>query len=260
MNTLSPEWCKKIQEELIKIRKETSNKADMSLIEQIERQEVDRKRLFAKAKNAPTTIKSNDSTMKVCDGYVESGDIDKAFLTVLRYIENISNTKANSEEIKEKATRSYVESLFQKVDIMNQQQLSQKYTILNSAIGSRLQQISQAFDSFSQSIEDRLDFTIGHLSRIEDNIISLTGMVQTQSKTSQLSTSKNRTATDQNTNNFEIESLMNPRKPKKPKNSGIVMPTYYHPKPEPTAKALCPAITVKSQNQRKARSLLVTKD
>ena len=38
-SNISEEWCKRVQDDLVQIRREISNKADKSLLEQIRHQE-----------------------------------------------------------------------------------------------------------------------------------------------------------------------------------------------------------------------------
>lgn len=261
MSAISEEWCKKVQEDLVQMRRDISNKADRSLLEQIRRQEVEKKRLFNKSKYLQSNVRISESTTQQCDENVENGDINAAFLIVLRYIEKISETKADSSEISEKATHSYVDQIFEKLDIMNKDQMNKNTSLLHKSIESRLQKISDSFDAFAQSINHRLEVSTSTLSLIDDQLTNISGMIQVH-RTSQLTKSKLKKDDSSDNYNYKskdlrIDNFMNPKKPKKPKNSGIVMPTYYKPKPEPTAKALCPAITVTSEN-KKTRSLLVT--
>lgn len=261
-HSISEEWCKRVQEELVQMRREISSKADKSLLEQIRHQEDEKKRLFNKSKYLQTNFRINESITQQCDENVENGDLYAAFLVVLRYIERISETKADSSEITAKATHSYVDKIFEKLDIMNKDQMNNNTSLLHKSIESRLQEISDSFDSFSQSINQRLEISSANLSMIEDQLTNLSGMVPVH-RTSQLSKSKFKKKVESSENynykskDIHADNFMIPKKAKKPKNSGIVMPTYYKPKPEPTAKALCPAITVTSEN-KKTRSLLVT--
>ncbi|OHS97737.1 hypothetical protein TRFO_35981 [Tritrichomonas foetus] len=248
---LSPEWCLKVQETLAQIRRDISNKADRSLVEQIKRQEIEKKRVFTKAKLSNSLdVGINESTFKVCDEMVEKGDLDTAFLSVLRYIETISNTKADSEEIYEKATREYVEKIFTQLNAMNREQMMQKSEILHQTIEERINEISSRFDQFSTGIEQRLVNCTNNLAYLDEQITSMSGLIQIR-QTSQVSKSKLKKESNEGGMEFTA------RKKKKPKNSGIVIPTHYKPKPEPTAKDLCLSITVTSE-QKKTRSLLVT--
>lgn len=260
-HSISEEWCKRVQEELVQMRREISSKADKSLLEQIRHQEDEKKRLFNKSKYLQTNFRINESITQQCDENVENGDLYAAFLVVLRYIERISETKADSSEITAKATHSYVDKIFEKLDLMNKDQMNNNTSLLHKSIENRLQEISDSFDSFSQEINQRLEISHLNLSNIEEQFTSVSGMIQAH-RTSQFSKSKLKKKESSENYNYKskdirTENFMNPKKAKKPKNSGIVMPTYYKPKPEPTAKALCPAITVTSEN-KKTRSLLVT--
>lgn len=260
-STISEEWCKRVQEDLVQIRRDISNKADKSLLEQICHQEVEKKRLFNKSKYIQANFRVNESMTQKCDENVENGDLYAAFLVILRYIEKISETKADSSEITAKATHSYVDKMFEKLDIMNKDQMNNNTFLLHKSIESRLQEISDSIDSFTQIINQRLEVSTTTLSMIEDELVNLSGMAQVH-RTSQLSKSKFKKKEQSENYNYKLkdihnENFMSPKKAKKPKNSGIVMPTYFKPKPEPTAKALCPAITVTSDG-KKTRSLLVT--
>ena len=254
-NTLSEDWCRKIQETLAQIRREISNKADKSLVEQIKRQEVEKKRVFSKVKLSPADVgTNNESTAKICNEMVEKGDLDTAFLSVLRHIENISQTKADADEIYEKATRDYVEQLFDELDTMNRDKLLNKSKVMNQTIEQRLQEITDQFDSFAEEIENRLDNCSDNLVAIEQQISDLSTSMQIK-YTSQISKKKAKKdpSTSLNTSEFGFSQ----KKRIKQKESSIVYPIYYTPKPEPTAKELCMSVTVTSKNKM-PRSLIVT--
>jgi len=226
------DWKKQVIEDLANLRKTVSQKADKSMIEQISRnqEEKNRKSISSDFVLKPKSITDPE---RVCRECVENGEIESAFLTAIRYIESISATKADIESVGDKATREYVESLFERLSVINRQQIADANSTLRDTIEARLNELTHEFDSFSKSIAERV-------SRCECAVAEMEEFVSTN----QVHTPPS-TLTLTNTPNITPVSNKTPRK--KPSALSFSQPLKGQKRNESNPDLLLSALTIKKR-------------
>lgn len=240
------EWRNKIREQLAQMRKSISSKADRSMVEQIKRQELEKNRYKNSASPilATTVNKGENSPERICENCVETGDLDTAFLIILRYIESISNSKADIEESNDKAERNYVEKLFDRVNLMNRQKMAEMHDGIQLKVDSSLQQLTYEFEDFSNTIKSQMITSELLLSQLEHSIEKFSGLHTVQyQQTSQ--TPKAQKSKLENSTSVQAEQL---------RKNAIVSPTKPPKKKEPTTEQLLKSVTITGpENENKGR-------
>ena len=151
---MNEELKTQILEELGNLRKQINEKADRSTVEQILRYyQIKNKNFKNDFHSLPKNIPDPERICKEC---VENGELELAFMTAIRYFESILATKAEINEVSDKATRNYVESMFERLDIINRQQIKDSNLILRETIEEKLNNLSKEFDNISKSINERV--------------------------------------------------------------------------------------------------------
>lgn len=190
------EWVQKTLQEIIALRRDINSKADKSTVEQL-----------AHYSNLPQTKTQNDARIFLRSDYffnesstnsyankqiedknniillenrclesVASGDISTGFLTLFRYIESIDEHKADVSEVADKASRVYVEQLFQRILTSNRQQIRDSTLALQESIESQFNNLVDEYSNLTKEIFSREDAAEQSLSEIEDVIMKFAGI------------------------------------------------------------------------------------
>jgi hypothetical protein len=227
--------CRNIEESLAEVRKELCNLADRSIVEQLLRQEQEYQKYLAARPRRPSLRlepTETDQAIQTCQDCISRGDLDTAFLTVLRYIDFFSNSKADSGELSERATREYVEARFDQLEVTMRRQLAATYYPVQREIEAELQLLSAEFAAFEDSVTARMQASAEELDRIEEGIAQLSGRCTAQ------------------------EKGRLPSKRLKLRHDGIAEPVRLEQKSEPSAKMLMPAVLIKSAARGEMRSII----
>ena len=126
-NISDEEWIKSIEAQLSEMKRELAMKLDKSSIEVIHHQQEEKLRrikrgtTFRMTSYEPTD-KNDDPEIHSLQA-IKAGDLETAFFLTLRFIESISKTKSNKSEIKQKTTLDYADSLFNRLSIVNNEQI-----------------------------------------------------------------------------------------------------------------------------------------
>jgi hypothetical protein len=97
------------------LRKELGELGARSMLENLVRAERTVK-AGSVAEQKSQSATEEEVLIRQCDAYIAGGDMDSAFLAVLKRIEGLMQCKADTEEISERATRGYVRNLFDHLD------------------------------------------------------------------------------------------------------------------------------------------------
>lgn len=177
----SNENDKHILEEIAKLRKEIAQKADKSAVEQISsyQDEIDNLKL-TNANRLDTLERKPDDPEFICQKCIDNDDMETAFLTVLKFIETISSTKAESRMVDNKASKKYVESLFGHLNVITGQQITEANQDLRETLEVKLNSLSKSFDNFSRNITRRVESIESEVTFIEDFIVRAKQATQTK--------------------------------------------------------------------------------
>ena len=246
---LDEAFCVQLEATLAQLRRDICDLADCSALERLRCKEAEKTRLLSRLQaNSP---QASASLASVCRESVEKGDLDAAFLTVLRYIESISHAKADAEDVSGKATRENVESTFEKLAALNAKSVSAKYDELHEGLETELRSLSAEFDAFVSSIESRVSSTESELSELQVVISRYAGVVPVRRPTSQSSVARAGKSSP-----VDVVSMMTPHRPLKSRTDGIVYPNKPVPRPEPTAKSLMDTVTTISETRKTPKTLI----
>lgn len=167
MIELDPEQ-QQLVEKITNMRIEVEGKADKLAVEQIERYQVELINM-KKSDQARLQVleKSSRDPELICHDCIDNDDLETAFLTVLRYIEIILGTKAESKLVEEKSSNEYVEKLFDKLNVMSRQQLDESNRMLKNVLEQRLNKLINEFDDFSKKVSVRLEKCDDEIANLE---------------------------------------------------------------------------------------------
>jgi hypothetical protein len=224
-----------IEESLAEARKSLSTLADRSLVEQFLRQEREYQKYLSTRPRRPTVrsdLTETDRAIQSCHDCISRGDLDTAFLTVLRFVDSFSNSKADSGELSERATREYAETRFDQLEAVTRQQLAATYEPVQRAIEAELQSLVNEFTEFEDSVTARLQAATEELDRIEEGIAQQSGRCTGQERIGARS------------------------KRLKFRSDGIAEPIKPEVKTEPSAKLLMPTVLLRSAAKAEVRSII----
>ena len=164
-------WEEKIIREIKNLKNVVESKADKNVVDQIHRYQdevlnlrksnTDRVGLLDKSTTDPEII---------CHDCIDNGDMESAFLTVLKYVETVSATKAESIMVEDKASRAYVDNLFNRLNVITRQQITEANSQLKQKLQSRLNSLVNEFDQFSAAVEKRMRYCEMEIIKLEDTI------------------------------------------------------------------------------------------
>ena len=247
-------FCVQLEATLAQLRRDICDLADCSALDRLRCKEAEKTRLLSRLQaNSP---QASATLASVCSESVEKGDLDAAFLTVLRYIESISHAKADAEDITGKATRENVESTFEKLAALNAKSVSAKYDELHEGLEKELRYLSTEFDAFASSIDSRVSSTESELSELQVLISRYAGVVSVRRPTSQSSITRTGKSSRPGTAPVDVVSMMTPHRPLKSRTDGIVYPNKPVLRPEPTAKSLMDTVTTISETRKTPKTLI----
>ena len=160
---------KQILEDISNLRRSLAQKADKSQIEQIAilSEEIQNLKM-TNANRLDTLERKPDDPEVICQRCIDNDDMETAFLTVLRYIENISATKAESRMVENKASKKYVESLFDHLNVITRQQITEANAHLRDTLEATLNKLSDNFDYFTKNITHRIERCQNDIEDIEE--------------------------------------------------------------------------------------------
>jgi hypothetical protein len=237
------EQIRAFEEELCALRREINDRGDRSTVERLSQPDK------PAAPTAPQSIFEEElplgeKTAHLCSEYLEKGDLDAAFLSILRYIEAVAKAKADSEEISERAAREYVERRFDDVVNVNTDRLTTAASQLHAQIESRIRRITDDFDEFARSIHSRLISADAQLTVAEQTIAQKAGKIAVTRKSM--------------SEQLELHGPKKARRVVKMRKDGIAYPPKANRPVEPAMEVLQPAVTTVSVRDSVPKSLLVT--
>ena len=164
-------WEQKIINEIKALKKTVDNKVEKSVVDQIARYQEEilsmRNANFQRLDILENRTKDPET---ICHDCIDNDDMESAFLTILRYIETISNTKAESILVDTKASVQYADSLFNRLNVISRQQITEANTQLKESLESRLNTLVDEFAQFSSAIEKRVRYCESEINKLEDTI------------------------------------------------------------------------------------------
>jgi hypothetical protein len=137
-----------IEDSLAEARRALADLADRSLVEQVLRQEYEYEKASQSHSRRSSAVPEENDTIRICHDCVSRNDIGTAFLTILRYIDSFANSKADSSELPERATREYVETRFGQLESVVRRQLTTSYKMLQRTVEGQLQKLMSDFSAF----------------------------------------------------------------------------------------------------------------
>ena len=185
------EFEKRILEDISNLRRNLAQKADKSQVEQIASLDEEIQNLKMANTNRLDTIERDPNDPEViCQRCIDNDDMETAFLTVLRFIESISATKAESRMVDNKASKKYVESLFDHLNVITRQQITEANEHLRDTLEVTLNKLSDNFDFFTKNITKRIERCEADVENIEEFIAH--AKFVTQRKVEDFSTHSNK--------------------------------------------------------------------
>ena len=201
------EWMKEISQDIVTLRRQINEKADMAKVEEIKFNE----KLLASGSPQDDLLENTDvsfddlnysvasSILEVqddneaeldiievenaCSRSLRQHDIQSALLSVFRYLEYIEKKKADVTDVSDRATRTYVEDLFKKLLDLSRQQISTATLEVQNYIEKKFFYLSDSFSDFTSNITKRSDEAESRLSEVEDEIMKFAGIsIRTKQK------------------------------------------------------------------------------
>jgi hypothetical protein len=230
-----------IEERLASARRSIAKLGDSSTIEQLLREDSELQHVASQShRRGPpgADVSLSARTRTVCAECVSRRDLDTAFLTVLRYIESISHTKADSAELSERATRESMDARLGELVAANNRQMSECYQMLQRTVEDRVRRVADEFEAFARSIEARIAGSDARLNKVEGQIAKRMGRQPPERRVG--------AALD----------VFDPPKRLKFRTDGVAEVKRLVGTPEPSAKALMPAVVRTSPGVRGMKSLI----
>ncbi|EAY01019.1 hypothetical protein TVAG_295530 [Trichomonas vaginalis G3] len=155
---LDPAWEKKILADVANLRVVLAQKADKSAVEQINRYQNEITNLrITNATRLDLSNKNPDDPEVICQMCIDNDDMETAFLTILKHIETLSSTKAEVKAVEKKASKKYVEGLFERLNSINRQQIQDANAHLRDTLEAKLNRLNNAFDDFTRKVSNHID-------------------------------------------------------------------------------------------------------
>lgn len=163
------DWKSDLMNQVAELRRIIATKADSSSVEKIIRNQEN---ILQQQKDSEEgSVKSyrrfETDAERTCLECIDNEDFETAFLTVLRYIDDVTSTKAELNTIDGKASKAYVESLFDRLNAMYRQQIAESNAELRNTLETRLENISKQFDFLSQNITKRIETCESDIQNID---------------------------------------------------------------------------------------------
>ena len=164
-------WEQRIVSEIQSLKEIVDQKAEKSVVDQISRYQDEIFNLRKSNSERVDLVEKNTTDPEIiCHDCIENGDIESAFLTILRYVETISATKAESILVEDKASKVYVDSLFNRLNVITRQQITEANAKLKDKLEARLNSMVNEFDQFSAAVEKRMRYCEMEIIKLEDII------------------------------------------------------------------------------------------
>jgi hypothetical protein len=94
---------------------------------------------------------------RVCADFVRIGELKLAFSTILRHIGSIAVTKAERNDVTGKATKTYTESLIDRLTLITGHEIEEATNALQSALAARLAAFGGEFHRAREAVHSELD-------------------------------------------------------------------------------------------------------
>lgn len=165
------EWKKNIEAKLLAMKQELESKIDQSNVEIIQHQQNE-KILREQRKSQGRSFKTyminadNSDPEAACVESAKAGDLETAFLIALRHIETTTNIKSDKKEIENKATLAYAESLFERLNIISNEQIKESTKNLKQSIETLFSEMYEELEETKSEIEL-------NVSKMESRVSSL---------------------------------------------------------------------------------------
>lgn len=167
------DWQTNVEKEIEIMSKQLQVKADRLLTEQILRQQTENIKKLQAFTSDTTIISQNHDDVgpeRVCYECVEVGDLSTAFTTILRYIDKTAKTKAESKDVNSMATKSYADSLFERLSVISNQKVRDMTEGLQKALESRLDELMNQFDTVQRDINQKLNATEYNIYQLNQSV------------------------------------------------------------------------------------------
>lgn len=168
---LDPKWEKQILADVARLRMVLAQKADRSAVEQISRynDEIINLRITNATRLDLSNKDPNDPEV-ICQMCIDNDDMETAFLTILKHIENLASSKAEVKAVETKASKKYVENLFDRLNSINRQQIQEANAVLRDTLEAKLNTLNNSFDNFTKKVSCQIDDCVSRCEELEEFI------------------------------------------------------------------------------------------
>ena len=178
------EWTKSIEAQLSEMRRELAMKLDKSSIEVVHHQQEEKlrrmKKNIDKRNYYETTNENTDPEIHALQA-IKVGDLETAYFLTLRFIETTSNMKSNKDEIAQKTTLEYANSLFNRLSVVNNEQIRESTNNLKASIEELFSGIYKEFDEVKTQVEENVQKMETRVQNLQ-NQVRLYGLIMSPSK------------------------------------------------------------------------------
>lgn len=181
---LDDAWSRQVEAEIENIKYRVAQKVDRFSVEAIERMQEETIHKLTIADNLGELASNMDTDAdaeRICLECVQAGDLNAAFATILRYIDQISQTKAERKDVNGKATTTYVEDLFKRLGSLTRQQLEDSTKGLEYALEARIQTLEDEFTSMRNDITRQVSDAEKSITELEESVFRYTSTVDQNS-------------------------------------------------------------------------------
>lgn len=186
-------WQQQIEQEIENIIFRVSQKVDRISAEAIERMQEETIHKLTLTENMDDLASNMDTDAdaeRICLECVQAGDLNAAFATILRYIDSISQMKAERVDVNGKATTTYIDDLFKRLGSLTRQQLEDSTKGLERALEARIQALEDEFVTMKNDIETQVTDAEQSITDLEDTVWQYISMVDQNSLLKSRSMSK----------------------------------------------------------------------
>lgn len=181
---LDDAWSQQIEQEIENIKYRVAQKVDRFSVEAIERMQEETIHKLTVADNTGElgyNMDTDADAERICHECVQAGDLNAAFATILRYIDQISQTKAERKDVNGKATTTYVDDLFKRLGSLTRQQLEDSTKGLEHALEARIQALEDEFTSMRDEVTKNVCDAERSITELEEAVFQYTSTVDQNS-------------------------------------------------------------------------------
>ncbi|OHS94459.1 hypothetical protein TRFO_11064 [Tritrichomonas foetus] len=159
------DWQIEIEKEINEMERELLNKAERADAEQIFHHQEEK---ILQQNNQKDCNNEQQQQLyygpeSMCQECVELNDINSAFSILLRYIEATSENKAERNEVNGKATKTYVDNIYERLSSISKVNISEKTGNLTKELETKLNELNSLFDQIGEDVGKRLNQTENNL-------------------------------------------------------------------------------------------------